>query len=121
MRTRCLLALPFIAIAILPTAGWSQPTSIAVFSSNATKAVAEALAQDFEKANGVRVDFTFANSADVKDRIEKGAPFDVAILSAPTMDGLIAAGKLTPSSRTDIARAGVGIAVKASARRPDIS
>jgi 4-carboxymuconolactone decarboxylase len=121
MRTRCRLALSCFGIALLPAAGWSQPASLTVFSSNATKAVVEALARDFEAAEGVRVAFTFTNSAAVKDRIEKGAAFDVAILSAAAIDDLTAAGKLTASSRTDIARAGVGVAIKAGARRFDIS
>jgi 4-carboxymuconolactone decarboxylase len=121
MRTRCLLALSCLGMALLPPAAWSQPPSLAVFSSNATKAVVEALARDFEQANGVRVAFTFTNSAEVKARIEKGAAFDVAILSAPTVDDLIAGGKLMASSRTDIARAGVGVIIKAGARRFDIS
>ena len=108
-------------VAIDPADAAAQPASVAVFSSNATKAVAEALAADFQKSAGARVDFTFANSADLKTRIEKGAAFDVAILSANTVGDLVAAGKLTPSSRTDIARAGVGVAIKSGANRPDIS
>ena len=121
MPMRRLLALGVLAIAMVPDPGWSQPAALVVFSSNATKAVAEALAADFEKTNGLRVDFTFANSMDTKARIEKGAAFDVAILSASTVADLIAAGKLAAATRTDIARAGVGVAIKAGAVRPDIS
>jgi 4-carboxymuconolactone decarboxylase len=110
-----------VALAIVPAAARAQPPSIAVFSSNATKSVAEALAVGFEKASGSRVDFTFANSSEMKDRIARGATFDVALLSASTVGDLVAAGKLTSATRTDIARAGVGVAVKAGASRRDIS
>jgi 4-carboxymuconolactone decarboxylase len=121
MRTRSLLALGVLGLAMVPAAGWPQPASLAVFSSNATKAVAEALAASFEKANGRHLDFTFANSMDMKARIEKGAVFDVAILSASTVSDLVAAGKLAAATRTDIARAGVGVAIKTGASRSDIS
>jgi len=121
MRKRWLRALTAFWLAVVPAVAWSQPASIAVFSSNATKAVAEALAADFEKESGVRVMFTFANSAEMKERIERGAAFDVAILSAPTVDSLLSAGKLVASTRVDIARAGVGVAIRTGANRPDIS
>jgi 4-carboxymuconolactone decarboxylase len=120
MRRR-LQVLTAFWLTIVPAVAWPQPASIAVFSSNATKAVAEALAADFEKAAGVRVIFTFANSAEMKERIERGAAFDVAILSASTMDSLLSGGKLVPSTRADIARAGVGVAIRAGGNRPDIS
>jgi 4-carboxymuconolactone decarboxylase len=120
MRPRWLPPLLVLGLVIMPTGAWSQPASIGVFSSNATKAVAEALAAGFEKANGARVDFTFANSSETRDRIEKGAAFDVAILSAPIVGELVASGKLASSTRTDIARAGVGVAIKTGAARPDI-
>ena len=110
-----------VGLAIVPATARAQPPSIAVFSSNATKSVAEALAAGFEKASGSRVDFTFASSAELKDRIARGATFDVALLSASTVGDLVAAGTLTSSTRTDIARAGVGVAVKTGASRRDIS
>jgi 4-carboxymuconolactone decarboxylase len=121
MRTRWLLAFTLFGLAIVPASSRSQPASIAVFSSNATRAVVEALATDFEKASGVSVAFTFASSADIKARIERGAGFDVAILTAGAVGELVATGRLTPSTRTDIARAGVGVAIRAGASRPDIS
>jgi ABC-type molybdate transport system substrate-binding protein len=121
MCRRWLPTLLVLGLVIVPAAASSQPPSIAVLSSNATKAVVEALAAGFEKASGARVNFTFANSADTRDRIEKGAAFDVAILSAPTVGELIASSKLSASTRTDIARAGVGVAIKRGAARPDIS
>jgi 4-carboxymuconolactone decarboxylase len=121
MRTRWLPVLFALGLAIDPAPAAAQPASLTVFSSNATKAVLETLAADFEKTAAVRVNFTFANSADLKSRIEKGTSFDVAILTANAIGDLIASGKLTSDSRTDIARAGVGVAIKAGANRPDIS
>src|SRR4029078_8642078 len=57
----------------------------------------------------------------LKAEIEKGAAFDVAILSTPITDDLVKQGKLVGAARADIARAGAGLAVKRGAPKPDIS
>jgi len=43
------------------------------------------------------------------------------ILGAPTIDKLIAEGKLVAGSRADIAKSGIGIAVRSGLPKPDIS
>jgi molybdate transport system substrate-binding protein len=57
----------------------------------------------------------------LKTKIEGGEPFDVAILTAPLIDELIAKGKVTPASRNVVARVGLGLMIKAGAPRPDVS
>ena len=94
----------------------AQPLTI--LSSNATKALVEELAPRFEQATGHTLTIHFDNSAALKTRIEHGEAVDVALLSASTMLPLVAAGRLvTP---TDIARAGVGMAIHPQATRPRI-
>jgi molybdate transport system substrate-binding protein len=46
---------------------------------------------------------------------------DIVILPAPRIDALIATGRLIAGSRVDLARSGIGVAVRAGARKPDIS
>jgi 4-carboxymuconolactone decarboxylase len=115
MLTRTLLVL---AIAV-PAFG--QSSTLTVLSSNATKAVVEDLGPQFEKTGKQKIVFKFGNSAELKARIEKGEAFDVAILTAPLVGELVTLGKLTAATRTDIARAGAGMAVHAQATKPDIS
>src|SRR4029079_12296458 len=50
----------------------------------------------------------------------EGAPADVLILTAPIIDDLGTQGKVVPESKKDVARSGVGVAVKAGAPKPDI-
>ena len=54
----------------------------------------------------------------LKAMIEKGRAFDVAILGVEATDNLIKSGKL--STRTDIARSGIGVAVRKGAAKPDL-
>lgn len=114
MRTFTLLCL-----ALLPLEARAQ--TLTVMSSNATKAVVEELGPQFEKTSKQKIVFKFGNSAELKARIEKGEAFDVAILTAPLVGELVTLGKLSAATRTDIARAGAGMAVHAQATKPDIS
>ena len=113
---RSLLAVLFLAVASATPA-----QSLIVLSSNATKALIEDLAPQFEKATSQTLTVRFDNSAALKARIEKGEAFDVAVLTATVAGDLAIAGRLNVSSRRDIARAGVGMAIHPMATKPDIS
>jgi 4-carboxymuconolactone decarboxylase len=111
----------YLAAVFLLAASPAASQSLTVLSSNATKAVVEELGPQFENTSKQKIVFKFGNSAELKARIEKGEAFDVAILTAPLVGELVTLGKLTAATRTDIARAGVGMAVHAQATKPDIS
>ena len=101
---------------------WSTAAAaeeIRVLSSVGIKAVVDELAPQFEKTTKHKVTIVFGLAAALKTQIEKGEPFDVAILTPPLLDDLIAKG-LVPSQST-IARTGLGLMIKAGAPKPDIS
>ena len=109
------------ALALTVASAWSaQAAEVRVFSSNALKTVLEELAPRFEKATEHKLAFTFGTAVGLKGDIEKGAAFDVAILTAGAVDDLIKQGKMA-GARTDLARSGAGVAVRKGAAKPDIS
>ena len=57
----------------------------------------------------------------MKQQIEQGAAFDVAIANPGHIDDLIKQGKIAPGTRADIARFGVGVAVRSSNVKPDVN
>jgi molybdate transport system substrate-binding protein len=106
---------------LLAAAGWAQAAEIQVFSSNALKTALEELAPQFEKATGHKVVLRFGPAAELKGEIEKGAKFDVAVLTAALMDDLAKASHIVVGSRFDLARAGAGVAIRKGAPRPAIA
>jgi molybdate transport system substrate-binding protein len=74
----------------------------------------------FEAATGHRVAVTYGLAAVLKTKFLEGAPADVLILTAPLIEDLGKQGKVVPESKKDVARSGVGVAVKAGALKPDI-
>ena len=101
-------------------AGQALAAEIKVLASTAVKTSLEALAPQFEKATGNKVDLTFAPAAVLKEKIDQGTSFDAAILTTPIIDGLAGTGKVD-TARTAIAHSGIGVAIRKGAAKPDIS
>jgi len=72
-----------------------------------------------DAAGGLRVEF-HATQALLKS-IAEGASADVVILTAEGIDSLVRQGKVLAATRVEMGSSGVGIAVRAGARKPDIS
>lgn len=106
-------------VALLLCAATVRAEQIRVLSSVGIKAVVDELAPQFEKTTKHKVTMVFGLAGALKTQIEKGEAFDVAILTPPLLDDLIAKG-LVPSKST-IARTGLGLMIKAGAHKPDIS
>lgn len=94
--------------------------AINVLASNGVAGILRELGPAFERSTERRLAFDFDAAAILKQKIQDGAAFDIAILTAAIADDLIKAGKLVAATRADIARSGVGVAVRAGAPEPDI-
>jgi molybdate transport system substrate-binding protein len=106
---------------MLAANGSAGAADIKVISSNALRTTLEELAPGFEKSTGHKLVFTFGAAVPLKAQIEKGATFDVAVLTAEGVDDLIKQGKLVGATRTALANSGAGVAVRKGAPKPDIS
>ena len=94
---------------------------LTVLCSNAFKTVFEELAPQFERASHHQIAVRYGLAARLKEQIDAGQPFDLAIMPAPTIDDLIKAGRLAAGSRTILAQSGLGLIVKVGAPKPDLS
>jgi molybdate transport system substrate-binding protein len=111
-----------LAVAILLTRFVAAQTGdITVLCSSGFKAVMEELAPQFERATHHQVVVRYGLAAKLKQEIEAGEVFDLAVLTPAAIDGLIGERKVAPDTRTILARSGLGIAIRAGARKPDIT
>ena len=120
IRLRPIAAL-VTAIAFVATGTAARAEDIRVLSSVGIKAVIDELAPKFEQASKHKVTMVFDLASVLKTRIEGGEPFDVAILTAPLVDELISKGKVASASRTEVARVGLGLMIRAGAAKPDVA
>jgi molybdate transport system substrate-binding protein len=109
-----------LAFALLTPAGSASAAEIKVLSSNALKTTLEELAPAFEKATGHKLAIQWGAAVPLKAEIEKGATFDVAILTVSGIDDLIKQGKLVAGTRAKLADSGAGVAGRKGAPKPDI-
>jgi molybdate transport system substrate-binding protein len=102
--------------------GAANAAEIKVLSTVALKAALdEELLPQFAKAAENKVVIKYGAAAALKQQIEGGETFDVAILTPAAVDDLIKQGKIVTGSRTNVARTGVGVAIRQGAAKPDIS
>jgi molybdate transport system substrate-binding protein len=100
----------------------ADAAEIKVLSSVALKAALdEEFLPQFARSAGNKVTIKYGAAAALKQQIEGGEAFDVAILTPALVDDLIKQGKLEAASRANLARTGVGVAIRKGAAKPDIS
>jgi len=108
------------ALALLAVSAAASAEEIVVLSSLGIKTVVEELAPGFERLTSHEVTATFDLASTLKTRIEGGERFDVAILTPPLLDELIAKGLVAADSRTEVARVGLGLMIKVGAPKPNV-
>lgn len=98
--------------------GQGEPVRAIV--SNGVKTVIDQLRPQWEKAAGHPVSFEFGTTAALKQRLEAGEAFDVAVLTSDAVADLVKDGKIAAASRAELARCGIGMGVRAGAAKPNI-
>ena len=93
---------------------------ITVLSSIATKEAYLDLVPQFERASGHQVSTTWAGTTSIMQRMAADERYDLIVISSTELDELIRQGKIVAGSRVDLAKSGIGIAVRAGTPRPDV-
>ncbi len=96
-------------------------TQIEVMSSAAIKPAYLELVPAFEQASGHTIATRWVPGVDLLKRVKDGEISDLVIMQSSDIDELIKCGRIAAASKVDLARSGVGVAVRAGAPRPDIS
>ena len=119
---RLLLArVAIVATMVLAGFTSADAAEVRILASNGVKAAVEELRPQLEKASGTTLSIDFSTAAALRERIEKGEAFDLAILTDDAVDALIKAGKISPMQRARLARVGIGVGYRKGAAKPDIS
>jgi molybdate transport system substrate-binding protein len=109
------------AAGLLNVAAMAGAAEVKVLASNALKEAYLELVPAFERTTEHKVTTTWAGTNDIKKRMAAGETYDLVIMAGPSLDELIQQGKVVAGSRVDLAKSGVGVAVRAGAPKPDIS
>ena len=109
-------------VAFAPTRSEGQPRrEIRVWSSRAIATVLAEVGPEFERTTGHTLIVTSDLPLAFLRRANAREPFDLLITGSTVVDEWIKDGRIVAKSRTDISRSGIGVEVRAGARKPDIS
>jgi molybdate transport system substrate-binding protein len=115
-----------LAALVLLVATPARADEIRVMTSGAFTEAYQKLAEQFQKTTHHKVITTFgASMGGAKDsipvRLDRGEPVDVVIVIDAALEPLIKSGHVVSTSRVQLARSMIGIAVRKGAPKPDIS
>ncbi len=89
-------------------------------SSMAVRHLLSELCDAYARASAQPVALESAGGVDAARRVRDGERFDFVVLAADAIEQLAAAGRVDPSTRTDLAYSGVAIAMRANTPKPDV-
>lgn len=113
-------------ICVLLTGAPLSATEIKVVTSGGFTAAYLELVPEYERTTHNKLETEFGPSMGtthnaIPIRLDRGEAIDVVIMAAPALENLIKDGKIRRDSRVDLVQSKIGMAVRAGARKPDIS
>jgi molybdate transport system substrate-binding protein len=106
------------ALAAISVTAPAAAADIKVLASPGVREAYNELVPQFEKASGHHVITIWDGVVNVTKRVAEGEAADIVILPLAQIDDLTRRGKIVSGSRIDVAKSGVGVAIKAGAPKP---
>src|SRR5689334_5434478 len=115
----------FVALLVLafvtPLAPDARAAEIRVLAGGAMTAIWAEIKPKFEQDSGHKLDIFFGTTPNLIKEATSGKPFDVGIVPVEVMEDAAARARFAAGPTIDVARVGLGVAVRTGAAKPDIS
>jgi molybdate transport system substrate-binding protein len=111
---------PIVLASAVIVAHPARSAEIKVWTARAIATVLAEIGPQFERATGHTLEISSDLSTAFLRRANAGEPFDVLISGTAPVDQWIKDGRIVAETRTNIARSGIGVEVRAGAPKPDI-
>ena len=113
----CLL---LVGLILLPTLASAQ-TTVTVFVGGAMTGPVKEAGAAFARTSGHTLMYVSGTTGGLLKRLAAGEKADLVVVTGPAMDTLRKENRVVVGSRVDLARALIGVAVRAGAASPDLS
>ena len=107
-----------LLIATAFAAGPAAASEVHLLTTGAFRQVATSLIPQYEAQSGNKVVVESDTAGGIIRRIESGTPFDLVVLTSQAVGDLVTEGKLVSDSSTNLAKVGIGVAVRSGAPHP---
>ena len=98
-----------------------MPAHVTGISSMATRQILTELGNAYQQKTGQTVAIESVGGVDAAKRVRAGEAFDIVVLADDAMKQLEADGFLKAGSRTGFAKSAMAVAIRAGAKRPNLS
>lgn len=109
-----------LTLVSLPTTA-VQASELQILAGGGIAGPLRELAAQFEKASGHRVVLRFGTTPELIKLATTGGPFDLGVVPREVFKDAATQAQFASGPTTDIARVGLGVAVRSGAPKPDIS
>ena len=109
-----------LALILSPIAN-VQAAELQILAGGAMTGPLRELGAQYESASGHKVVFRFGTTPELIKLATTGGPFDLGIVPRDVMKDAAAQAQFASGPTTNIARVGLGVAVRSGAPKPDIS
>ena len=107
------------ALSLASTGAFSK--ELVVFSAGAVKTALSDLGPKWELRSGHKLRITYATAGELRQKLAAGEMADVIIMPLEGFPAAEKSGVIVTTSRLDLGAVGIGVAVKAGAKLPDLS
>ncbi|MEA2858626.1 MAG: molybdate transport system substrate-binding protein [Methylobacteriaceae bacterium] len=97
-----------------------QAAELQILAGGGMMAPLKELGAQFESASGHKIIFRFGTTPELIKLATSGDAFDLAVVPREVFKDAAAQSQLMPAPTTDIARVGLGVAIRTGAPKPDI-
>jgi molybdate transport system substrate-binding protein len=116
----------WLVVFIVTLGAWTgaapaKAAEIKVLSAGAVKSIVTELAETFRQETGHTVVLSTGTAGEIRQKVTAGDPADVVFVTDTVLEQLAATGLLIADTRADVARTGIGVAVREGSPLPDIS
>ena len=108
-----------LALVLSPIAN-VQAAELQILAGGAMTGPLRELGAQFERASGHKLVFRFGTTPELIKLATTGGPFDLGVVPREVLKDATARARFAAGPTTDIARVGLGVAVRSGAPKPDV-
>jgi len=107
-------------VLVLSSGGAMQASELQVIAGGGIAVPLNEIAAQFERASGHKVVIRYGTAPELVTMATTGGPFDIGVAPHEVFKDAATLARFAPGPLRDVARVGIGVAVRVGAPRPDI-